>query len=96
MKELGNATFKNYVGMEQGFSERGYQIVAHVLTLGYAVMLTGLFYFILTMKFVAPRYRNSGVLSVAVMISAFLLLFKQAGNWSDAFGCLPDAPPGGY
>jgi bacteriorhodopsin len=85
MKELGNATFENYVGMEQGFSEMGYQIVAHVLTLGYAVMLAGLFYFILTMKTVAPRYRISSVLSVVVMVSAFLLLFKQASNWSDAF-----------
>ena len=85
MDALGNATFENYVGIEQGFSEMSYQMVAHVLTLGYAVMLAGLFYFILTMRTVAPRYRISSVLSVVVTVSAFLLLFKQANNWSDAF-----------
>ncbi len=85
MFKLGNATFENYVGMEQGLSEMGYQMVAHVLTLGYAVMLAGLFYFILTMKSVAPRYRISSVLSVVVMVSAALLLYKQANNWTSAF-----------
>jgi hypothetical protein len=71
MKNLGNATFENYVGLDQGLSEMGYQMVAHVLTLGYAVMLAGLFYFILTMKTVAPKFRTSSVLSVVVMVSAF-------------------------
>lgn len=85
MKQLGNATFENYVGMEQGFSEMGYQMVAHVLTLGYAVMLAGLLYFVLTLKTVRPRYRISSVLSVVVMVSAFLLLYKQANNWTSAF-----------
>lgn len=59
MFELGNATFENYIGQDQGFSEMAYQMVAHVLTLGYAVMLAGLFYFILTLKTVAPKYRTS-------------------------------------
>src|SRR6056297_4219042 len=85
MLELGNATFENYVGLEQGLSEMGYQMVAHVLTLGYAVMLAGLFYFILTMRTVAPRFRISSVLSVVVMVSAALLLYKQATNWTNAF-----------
>lgn len=85
MKSLGNATFENYVGIDQGLSEMGYQMVAHVLTLGYAVMLAALFYFILTMKTVAPKFRTSSVLSVVVMISAFLLLFAQANNWTSSF-----------
>ncbi len=85
MKILGNATFENYVGMEQGLSEMGYQMVAHVLTLGYAVMLASLFYFILTMKTVSPKYRISSVLSVVVMVSAFLLLYAQAQNWTNSF-----------
>ncbi len=85
MFELGNATFENYIGQEQGFSEMAYQMVAHVLTLGYAVMLAGLFYFILTIKTVAPKYRTSSVLSVVVMVSAFLLLYAQANNWTDSF-----------
>jgi bacteriorhodopsin len=85
MIELGNATFENYIGANQGFSEMTYQIVAHVLTLGYAVMLASLFYFILTMRSVAPKYRISSVLSVVVMVSAFLLLYQQAQNWTNAF-----------
>lgn len=84
-QSLGNATFENYVGLEQGFSEMAYQLSAHVLTLGYAVMLAALFYFILTIKSVAPKYRMSNVLSVVVMVSAFLLLFVQRDNWTEAF-----------
>jgi hypothetical protein len=78
METLGNATFENYVGLNEGMAEMSYQMVAHVLTLGYAVMLAGLLYFVLTIKTVAPRFRTSSVLSVVVMVSAFLLLFKQA------------------
>jgi len=85
MDNLGNATFENYVGLQQGFSEMAYQMVAHVLTLGYAVMLAALFYFVLTIKSVAPRYRISSVLSVVVMVSAFLLLYAQANNWTSSF-----------
>jgi len=85
MNELGNANFENYIGINQGFSEMGYQIVSHTLTLGYAIMLAALFYFILTMKSVAPKYRISSVLSVVVMVSAFLLLYVQANNWTNSF-----------
>ena len=85
MFKLGNATFENYVGMDQGLNEMAYQMVAHVLTLGYAVMLAGLFYFILTMRTVSPKYRISSVLSVVVMVSAALLLYKQAQNWTSSF-----------
>lgn len=85
MLELGNATFENYIGLNDGYTEMAYQMVAHTLTLGYAVMLAGLFYFVLTMKSVAPKYRISSVLSVVVMVSAFLLLYAQANNWTSSF-----------
>jgi len=85
MNDLGNATFENYVGLQQGFSEMSYQIVSHVLTLGYAVMLAALFYFVLTIRSVAPKYRISSILSVVVMVSAFLLLYAQANNWTSSF-----------
>lgn len=85
MYNLGNATFENYVGAGSGFTEMAYQMSAHVLTVGYAIMLAALLYFILTMKTVAPKYRTSSVLSVVVMVSAFLLLFVQANNWTSAF-----------
>lgn len=67
------------------YNPMAYNMVAHVLTLGYAVMLAALFYFILTMRTVAPKYRMSSVLSVVVMVSAFLLLYMQKTNWTNAF-----------
>jgi bacteriorhodopsin len=81
---LGNSTFENYVGAGSGFTEMAYQMSSHVLTLGYAVMLAGLLYFVLTIKTVAPKYRISSVLSVVVMVSAFLLLLVQQQNWTGA------------
>src|SRR6056297_3516888 len=82
ISSLGNSTFENYVAMESGFTEMAYQMSAHVLTLGYAIMLAGLLYFVLTIKTVKPKYRISSVLSVVVMVSAFLLLFVQQQNWT--------------
>jgi bacteriorhodopsin len=67
------------------YSPVAYQIVGHVLTLGYAVMLAALLYFVLTLRTVAPRYRISSVLSVVVMVSAFLLLYAQRISWAEAF-----------
>jgi bacteriorhodopsin len=78
---LPNVPFENFFT----YSPMAYDMVAHVLTLGYAAMLAGLFYFILTLKTVAPKYRISSVLSVVVMTSAFLLLYAQAQNWNQAF-----------
>lgn len=84
VEALGNATFENYVGASSGFSEIAYQFSSHVLTFGFAVMLAALLYFVLTIKTVAPRYRISSVLSVVVMVSAFLLLMIQQQNWTNA------------
>ncbi len=67
------------------YSPMAYEMVSHVLTLGFAVMLAGLFYFGLTMRTVAPRYRISSVLSVVVMVSAFLILYFQQTSWVNAF-----------
>jgi len=78
-------TFENYFS----YQPMSFDMVAHVLTLGYAVMLAALFYFILTMRTVAPRYRISSVLSVVVMVSAALLLYIQAQNWTAAFAFDP-------
>lgn len=91
---LGNANFENFIGIGEGYSEMGYQMVAHLLTLGYAVMFAALIYFILTLKTVAPRFRISNVLSVVVMVSAGLLLYAQAQNWTTSF--IFDAEAGRY
>ena len=85
METLGNATFENYIGLEQGYSEMAYQMTAHVLTLGYSVMFAALLYFVLTIKNSAPKYQLSSVLSGVVMVSAALLLYVQAQNWTEAF-----------
>lgn len=67
------------------YSPMAYEIVSQVLTLGFAVMLAALFYFVLTLRTVSPRYRISSVLSVVVMVSAFLILFFQQLSWVNAF-----------
>lgn len=84
IRQLGNATFENYVGLESGFSEMAYQMSAHVLTVGYAIMAAALLYFILTLRTALPRYQVSNVLSVVVTTSALLLLFLQQQNWTNA------------
>jgi len=80
-----DANFENFIGAAEGFSEMAYQMTSHVLTLGYAVMAAGLLYFILTLKTVSPKYRMSNILSVVVMVSAFLLLYAQQVNWTTSF-----------
>ena len=85
MQNLGNSNFENYIGATDGYSEIAYQFTSHILTLGYAVMLAGLLYFILTIKNVDQKYRMSNILSAVVMVSAFLLLYAQAENWTTSF-----------
>lgn len=62
-----------------------FELVSHVLTLGYAAMAAALLYFILTKNDSSPKYRMSAVLSVVVMVSAAILLFMQQQSWQDAF-----------
>lgn len=67
------------------FTVMQYDIIAHTLTLGYAIMLAALLYFALTMYQVLPKYRISNVLSIVVMVSAFLILYTQANSWINNF-----------
>ncbi len=66
-------------------SVEAYEIVNHILTLGFASMGAALLFFILTKNNALPKYRISSVISVVVMVSAFLLLFIQRESWADAF-----------
>jgi bacteriorhodopsin len=66
-------------------SVEGFEIVNHILTLGYASMAAALLFFILTKNNSLPKYRMSSVISVVVMVSAFLLLFIQKESWSNAY-----------
>lgn len=62
-----------------------FELVSHILTLGYAVMAAGLLYFWLTIRQNHPKFRMSNVLSVVVSISALLLLFAQQQSWVSAY-----------
>ena len=66
-------------------SVEAFEVVNHILTLGYAAMAAALLYFVLTKNQNMPRYRTSSVLSVVVMVSALLLLFAQQSSWSNAY-----------
>ncbi|MFP4329423.1 MAG: bacteriorhodopsin [Spirochaetaceae bacterium] len=66
-------------------SVEAFEIVGHVLTLGYAAMGAALLYFILTKNDNMPKYQMSSVLSVVVMVSALLLLYAQKQSWTQAY-----------
>ena len=70
--------------MDLTFTTLEFNLVSHVLTLGYAVMAASLIFFILTIKTNLPKYRMSSILSVVVMVSALLLLFEQQNQWVEA------------
>ncbi len=73
--------------MENLFSYSSVQhdIINHVLVLGVGAMMSGLAYFIMTMKDSSPRYRLTSVISSVVMVSAALILFNQQQSWQHAF-----------
>lgn len=67
------------------FSPIEWQLIAHILVLGFASQAAGLVYFLTTMRDLAPRYRIASVLGSIVMVSAFLLLFAQSQSWQNTF-----------
>ena len=72
------------------YSPEQYQAVAHVLTLGSAVFAAAIFYFVLTLKNVSPKYRITNVISLVVTVSAFFMLTIQAFSWQTTFVFNPD------
>lgn len=62
-----------------------HDLISHLLTLGVGAMAVGFVYFVLTMNRSASQYRPSSVLSAVVMVSAFLILFRQLQSWNAAF-----------
>ncbi|MEM7600718.1 MAG: bacteriorhodopsin [Verrucomicrobiota bacterium] len=76
------------------FSPAEFQAVAHVLTLGSAVFAAAIFYFILTLRQVSPKYRMTNVISLVVTVSAFFMLTIQAFSWTSTF--LFDSESGEY
>jgi bacteriorhodopsin len=66
-------------------SVEAFEIVSHILTLGYASMAAALLFFVLTKNMSAARFQMSSVISVVVMVSAFLLLYTQKESWTAAY-----------
>jgi bacteriorhodopsin len=62
-----------------------HDLISHLLTLGVGAMAVGFVYFLTTMGRSESRYRPSSVLSAVVMVSAFLILFRQLQGWEAAF-----------
>ncbi len=87
-------TLVNAENLVGDISPMTYDIVAHTYTVAFSIMLAALFYFVLTIRSVAPRFRISSVLSVVVMVSAFLILFFQTEAWTNSF--VYDATSGRY
>ena len=67
------------------FTPAQFDLMSTVLTIGYAAHFSGLAYFILTRKNVAPRYRSMTTMSVVVMLSAALLLLRLDLSLGQAF-----------
>ncbi|MGD2162639.1 MAG: bacteriorhodopsin [Anaerolineales bacterium] len=67
------------------YSPIQWQLVAHILVLGFAAQAAGFVYFMTTMKELSPRYRTASILGSIVMVSAFMLLLAQSLNWQNTF-----------
>jgi bacteriorhodopsin len=66
-------------------SVEAFEIVSHILTLGYASMAAAMAYFILTKNATLQKFQMSSVISVVVMVSALLLLYTQKMSWINAY-----------
>ncbi len=67
------------------FTPAQFDILSHILTIGYAAHFAALAYFVLTRGQVAPKYRPMGTMSVVVMVSAALLLLRLDISFQQAF-----------
>ena len=67
-----------------------HDLIAQSLTVTYTIMIAALLYFAVSLKTNAPKYRTSGILSIVVMTSAFIILFYQSQSWQNAFTFSPE------
>ena len=76
-----------YLNMENyvAFDDWQHALLIHILVIGFAAHIAGIFYFALTRHRAAPRYASSSIISVVVMVSAGLLLFRLYSSFEDAF-----------
>jgi len=62
-----------------------FYMVSHFLTFGYAAMACGLLYFGFTAFMMKPKNRLGNILSMVVMVSAYLILKEQSDGWLGSF-----------
>lgn len=76
-----------YLNMENYVTYTDWQhaIVSHTLVVGFAVHFAAIFYFVMTRHRTIGRYSPASVLSVVVMVSAGLLLFRLFQSFDQAF-----------
>lgn len=67
------------------YSHIQFFMVSHFLTFGYACMACGLLYFGFTAFMMKPKNRLGNILSMVVMVSAFLILKEQSDGWLASF-----------
>lgn len=67
------------------YSPMSFNVVSHVLVLGYGAHLAGLVYFVLVRRQIAQRYRLTSLLATVVMVTAFLILFRLQNSWVSSF-----------
>ena len=79
-----NYDMRNIESLYQ-YSVGQYEAVDHLLSMGVGAHFAALVFFILTSRFIAPRYRTATALSCIVMVSAGTILYGQSGLWETAF-----------
>lgn len=78
------------------YQDYQYQLVSHILVLGFGAMMAGLVYFILTSRSLMPKYRISSYLGCVVMVSAGLILWTQYKSWDQAFVYVENGDQSGW
>ena len=76
-----------YLNMENyvAFDDWQHALLIHILVIGFAAHIAGIFYFALTRHRASGRYAASSIMSVVVMVSAGLLLYRLYASFDEAF-----------
>jgi bacteriorhodopsin len=67
------------------YTDPQFALVLGTLSVGAAAHLAAIAWFLHNRQRLAPRYQSAAVMSIFVMISSGILLFRLAGSFSDAF-----------
>jgi bacteriorhodopsin len=84
METLELYSYENMENLFQ-YTSAQFDVVRHILTLGFGAQAAGLVYFLTTASDQKPRYRFTSWLSAVVMVSAALILYNQLTVWTGSF-----------